>query len=356
VFISRTSQLVAVCLVVHMQVWDGPHAALTLPMNQTVPNVAASMVPASAPRLLQLPKHQAFMALENGNYPIAINTGTDRDLSKNWEIYEHGHGVRASAPASESASISASLPAHTTFFAFASACVRGMRVRVRLRIRTRVPMLFFSVWFLAANNLPLSHKLKLFNPTKTNRTTPQVSSAGVACPAARYNPADGYYYVFGGGNDITLARSKNLNEWEPRNMSMMTHCIAEEICLKYRPACPPTATNYQGCCIQTPDCSPASGEGQIAPGYFTEYWKNKSDCRNVGQPNQHCQCYTTPPSSPHIESHRRSLHCTALATNATTWVSFIPLVDFSLELPLPLCTKKVRNCGASAGCVGQMEC
>ena len=95
--------------------------------------------------------------------------------------------------------------------------------------------------------------------------------------------------VFGGGNDITLTRSKNFSTWEKRNMSMMTHCIAQEVCLRYRPPCAASATSYEECCIQTPDCSPASGEGRIAPGYFTEYWGNYSDCRNKGRPNQSCR-------------------------------------------------------------------
>ena len=55
-----------------------------------VPNVAASMVPASS-MVPRLPKHQAFMALENSEYPVAINTGTDRDLSKNWKLLQQGH-------------------------------------------------------------------------------------------------------------------------------------------------------------------------------------------------------------------------------------------------------------------------
>jgi hypothetical protein len=137
-------------------------------MNQTVPNVGASMVttPTNSEGRMLLPKHQAFMALENGNFPLAINTGTDRDLSKNWEL----------------------LPANLT-------CEKQQHP-------------------LGYNCLP-----------------------NVACPSARYNPIDQYYYVFGGGNDITLTRSKDLTVWEKRNMSMMTHCIAEEICLKYRPPC-----------------------------------------------------------------------------------------------------------------------
>ena len=192
--------------------WDGPHRAVTLPMNQTVPNVGTSMVVASS-MAPGWPKHQAFMALENNEFPIAINTGSDRDLSKNWELLQVDQG---------------------------------------------------------------QHGVK-------------VAPFGLACPSARYNPVDQFYYVFGGGNDVMITRTKDFSSWERRNMSMMTHCIAEDVCLKYRPTCKPGATNYEECCIKAPDCSPASGEGQIAPGYFTNYWKNKSDCRNLGQPSQSCR-------------------------------------------------------------------
>ncbi len=68
-----------------LKTWEGPEHAVTLPLNQTVPNVGTSMVTASS-SIPGLPKHQAFMALENSEYPIAINTGADRDLSKNWQL------------------------------------------------------------------------------------------------------------------------------------------------------------------------------------------------------------------------------------------------------------------------------
>ena len=120
---------------------DGPHKALTLPLKQTVPNVGASMM-ASSSSIPGWPKHQAFMALENSECPIAINTGSDRDLSKNWELLKHGqHGV---------------------------------------------------------------------------------NTHGLACPSARYSPRDKYYYVFGGGNDIRITRTKDFSAWEQRSMSMMT--------------------------------------------------------------------------------------------------------------------------------------
>jgi len=72
-------------------------------------------------------------------------------------------------------------------------------------------------------------------------------------------------------------------------MPMMTHCISQDICLKYRRPCPSSATSYEHCCITTPDFSPASGEGQIAPGYWTGYWAIHSDCRNRGKPDESCR-------------------------------------------------------------------
>ena len=240
--------------------WSKPVAAITLPLNQTVPNVGASMVPHAAATVLpNVPKHQAFMALENGAFPMAINVGDDRDLSKNWRLL----------PVNRSSDACKHSTAHVT------------------------------------------------------------CEPGVACPSTRYNPVDQYYYVFGGGNDITITRSKDLVRetflpricsrtlmdcgslqpsiyadvrstmtssqskvtWERRNMSMMTHCIAEEVCLHYRKPCLPDAISAEECCFKSPDCSAASGEAQIASAYFTGYWRNYSDCRGgrLGQKGSHCR-------------------------------------------------------------------
>ena len=58
--------------------------ALTMPGKLTVPNVGVALVPPSPqPPPAPLPKHQAFMALE-ASYSVAINVGTDGDLSANW--------------------------------------------------------------------------------------------------------------------------------------------------------------------------------------------------------------------------------------------------------------------------------
>ena len=105
---------------------------------------------------------------------------------------------------------------------------------------------------------------------------------GLAWP--RFDPEGGYYYVFGGGNDVMITRSQDLSSsssWERRNMSMATHCIAFDTCVQFRPACTADAVDFQECCGISPDCSPASGEGRIAPGYFTEYWANESDCHGT---------------------------------------------------------------------------
>ena len=71
-----------------LHTWTGPVKALTLPLPQTVPNVGASMVPSTLHSNLSnnLPAHQAFMALENGELPLAINVGSDRNLSMNWQL------------------------------------------------------------------------------------------------------------------------------------------------------------------------------------------------------------------------------------------------------------------------------
>ena len=126
------------------------------------------------------------MAFEGGGFQ-AINTGSDRDLSKNWKLVERSHG------------------------------------------------------------------------------------AGLACPTARFNPNDKFYYVFGGGNDIKIRRSKDLVTWESRNMSMATHCIAADICLKYRKPCTAADKSYESCCAAAPpDCTPASGATNafLAPCFY----------------------------------------------------------------------------------------
>jgi hypothetical protein len=169
---------------------------VTLPLPHTVPNVAAAMVTQrGAAKFHGIPEHQGYMAFEGGSF-TALNVGTDRDLSKNWELVKP-----------------------------------------------------------ECKQQPGMH-----------------CGGGFACPTARYNPMDQYYYVFGGGNDISIMRSKDLGAWERRNMSMATHCIAQEVCLKYRRACTAEDTSYESCCGVPPDCSPASGEGKVASGYFEEYW------------------------------------------------------------------------------------
>jgi hypothetical protein len=107
-----------------LESWSGPHRALTLPLNQTVPNVGVSMVTrvqeqhhsqqqerrmlerdaalsapsaaaaaataaerplgSAAPPPAPPPAHQAFMAIENPHLPLAVNVGTDRNLTANW--------------------------------------------------------------------------------------------------------------------------------------------------------------------------------------------------------------------------------------------------------------------------------
>lgn len=63
--------------------WTGPANAVQLLPNETVPNVGVGFVPAAAPLVPGVPRHQAFMVLE-GLAGIAVNTGADGDLSKGW--------------------------------------------------------------------------------------------------------------------------------------------------------------------------------------------------------------------------------------------------------------------------------
>ena len=54
------------------------------------------------------------------------------------------------------------------------------------------------------------------------------------CPSARYNPLDQYYYVFGGGTDIQLSRSKDLS----------AHSWSDPVLMARPAASPPPPTSY----------------------------------------------------------------------------------------------------------------
>eukprot|EP00041_Stephanoeca_diplocostata_P020354 m.453638 g.453638 ORF g.453638 m.453638 type:complete len:426 (-) comp21553_c0_seq1:403-1680(-) len=186
--------------------WDGPFPAVTLAGNITVPNVAVAMIPPaarqSAAQQTGLPAHQAFMVLES-KMALAINVGTDRDLSKNWKLLPMGPPV-----------------GYTSF--------------------------------------------------------------GKACPTTRYDPQGNYYYVFGGGDIITLTRSKDLKLWEHATDMLATGCISDAVCSQYRPQCAANATSFNKCCVERPDCSLPQNGGRIAHGYFINYWANRSDCNSQG--------------------------------------------------------------------------
>jgi hypothetical protein len=81
--------------------WDGPRVAVQLPPNKTVPNVGVGFVPASAPRVPGVPRHQAFMVLE-GLAGVAVNTNTDGDLASGWVLLDsaafHVNGAAAGCP------------------------------------------------------------------------------------------------------------------------------------------------------------------------------------------------------------------------------------------------------------------
>eukprot|EP01052_Picozoa_sp_SAG31_P019715 SAG31_NODE_1450_length_8307_cov_3.676657_7_plen_160_part_00 len=76
--------------------WDGPHKAVKFPRNEFTYNNDVTMVRPEygdwqARHGKNLPKHQAIMALEATSkkgpaHSFAINTGTDGDLTKNWEL------------------------------------------------------------------------------------------------------------------------------------------------------------------------------------------------------------------------------------------------------------------------------
>ena len=93
---------------------------------------------------------------------------------------------------------------------------------------------------------------------------------GLPCPSARYNPLDNYYYVFGGGVDIQLRRSRDLSahSWsEP--VLMATGCAKSGGSSKYN---------------QTDaSCTASVGNNmtRIAPGYFTEYWASSRGRKKI---------------------------------------------------------------------------
>ena len=80
----------------------GPgHPPLHPPKLQLPTNVAAAPVPAwTAARIPGVPQHQAFMAFEL-SYNIAVNVGTDGDLSTNWIVLDPskfgGQGIECPA-------------------------------------------------------------------------------------------------------------------------------------------------------------------------------------------------------------------------------------------------------------------
>lgn len=61
--------------------------ALTLPGTATVPNVGVGLVPRDAPAAGDLPRHQAFMALESA-FPLAVNVGRDGNLAESWILLD----------------------------------------------------------------------------------------------------------------------------------------------------------------------------------------------------------------------------------------------------------------------------
>jgi hypothetical protein len=83
----------------------------------------------------------------------------------------------------------------------------------------------------------------------------QVGDGGL-CPFARYNAADGYFYVAGGGNHVNLARSRTLQVGSWSNP----------------PASPAIAV---GCTDHAEDCSPGSPVARLS-GYYSGYVSGSS--------------------------------------------------------------------------------
>jgi hypothetical protein len=82
--------------------WGGPVAAVRLPPNVTVPNVAVGFRPTTTPPPPPgVPPHQAFMFLESA-VSVAVNVGTDGDLSTNWVLLNASEF--ATGPAGEAGS------------------------------------------------------------------------------------------------------------------------------------------------------------------------------------------------------------------------------------------------------------
>jgi hypothetical protein len=86
--------------------WSQVSQAVPLPDHHAAFNTRATMVNRMSPEAsVVLPKHQAAMVLEprsdhafmNGSFRYAINTGTDGDLSKNWQLLP-GHQFSESGP------------------------------------------------------------------------------------------------------------------------------------------------------------------------------------------------------------------------------------------------------------------
>eukprot|EP00041_Stephanoeca_diplocostata_P020356 m.453662 g.453662 ORF g.453662 m.453662 type:complete len:256 (-) comp21553_c0_seq3:403-1170(-) len=132
-----------------------------------------------------------------------------------------------------------------------------------------------NVWW--DGNTDLSTKLSVLPVTAVGYT-----SFGKACPTTRYDPQGNYYYVFGGGDIITLTRSKDLKLWEHATDMLATGCISDAVCSQYRPQCAANATSFNKCCVERPDCSLPQNGGRIAHGYFINYWANRSDCNSQG--------------------------------------------------------------------------
>lgn len=156
-------------------------------------------------------------------------------------------GVSMLPPGNRGAS-SPGLPGHQGYMALEA------HDNVSIAVNVNADRSLFQGWEL----LPANYTAAPRNPKVPSRG--YAGGFELACPSTRYNPLDQYYYVFGGGVDIQLRRSRTLgaNSWsEP--VLMATGCAKH----------PPGNSRYNW---TDPACRPSSNMTRVAPGYFTEFW------------------------------------------------------------------------------------
>jgi hypothetical protein len=216
------------------------------------------------------------MALESSS-SLAINTGNDRDLSKNWQLLDMGKSSgcvvitrillhhESSRTVATTATITQRAPATSTTDPPPPPLPASRPLPPPPPLSPSLPPSqqppprtqpahdyhrhrHQPIPALTPNHHHRHQPIPALTPTalcaRASLTTCyRYTSFGLACPTTRFNPSDSYYYVFGGGDDITLTRSRDLRTWERANSSMATGCISEEVCLECVLPPPPTHTH-----------------------------------------------------------------------------------------------------------------